>query len=82
MVDLGRKSQLDLLSLVYGVVNLFYFFVNEYIWGFGLGFGDLDLGCGEVLWKSGEGVGFCCGMGLWKSGRGCLGRIWCAIWRV
>lgn len=43
------------------------FFVNEYICGFGLGFGDLDLGCGKVLWKTHIQVGFCYVMGLWKS---------------
>jgi hypothetical protein len=50
------------------------FFVNEYICGFGLGFGDLDLGCGEMLWISGEGVVFCWVDGLWKSGRG--SKVW------
>lgn len=44
---LGRKIPSDLLNLVYGVVSLFYFFVNGYICGFGLGFVDLDLGCGK-----------------------------------
>lgn len=30
------------------------FFVNEYICGFGLGFVDLDLGCGKVCGKVGK----------------------------
>jgi hypothetical protein len=35
--------------------------------GFGCGFGDLDFGCGKVLWISGYMVGICWGVGLWKS---------------
>jgi hypothetical protein len=42
---------------------------NDYNIGFGYGFIDSDLGCGKVLWKTHEGVGFCWWKGLWKSRR-------------
>jgi hypothetical protein len=34
--------------------------------GFGCGFGDLDFGCGKVLWKTRRGVGNCFGIGCGK----------------
>jgi hypothetical protein len=42
--------------------------------GFGFWFGDLDFGCGELLWISGKGLGFCCGVGLWKSAANVFAR--------
>lgn len=36
------------------------------IFGFGLGFGDSDLGVWKKVWISGEGWGICWRMGMWK----------------
>jgi hypothetical protein len=62
-----------------------WIFVNGYMVGIGLWVGDLWIGCGEVLWISGEGVGICWWDGLWKSDGSVVGwRVWghegCVVW--
>lgn len=44
--------------------------VNDNMWGFGLGFGDLGFGLWRELWKSGKRVGICWGVGCGKVGGG------------
>ena len=55
------------------------YFVNEYINRICYLFDDWGLGCGEVLWISGKGVGFCYWEGLWISWRRLCGINWGCI---
>lgn len=49
--------------MIYIKVNVVYFFVNDNVNGFYLGWAIWIWGLWKGLWISGEGVGFCFGIG-------------------